>query len=647
MNNTITVVIAIALIAVIISVTNFVINRPAGAEKVSCPGNYKGYSEAVFDGNVRRSSHLTLSNGIRLAYDLILPAKKGVATDKPMPVLFKYTPYLRTFTIFDQDGKNIIADLFKLSWMEKVMLSIRYRIYDRGNLMDPVFRTKWLDNMIKHGYAVIVVERPGTGASFGVLNPSFSSGAAEADEILNWIAAQPWCDGNIGMFGDSWQGQIQLAVAAKGNKYLKAIMPVSSSLDNYGAVVYPGGVYNKAFGSFFSWSTSFLESDVVTPVDEDNDGVLLAQARSERNRSTLGEKSAAVMTMFPFRDCKGIDGSNIWIDYFALYPFIDDINRAGVPVYMVTGWFDLFTDDMLVSYANLTVPKKMLVRPLDHSQLDSNQFDLDYHAEVQRWFDYWLKGIDNGIMSEPPVNYYLMSNGEKGSWQNSTGWPLKATRASFYYFDTGRTGTVDSVNDGFLRTDMPVKPDSYDTCRADYTCSSGTRSRWNAINWSGDYPDMRRNDSKGLTYTTPPMEKPMILTGHPVVHAWFVCDAGDPDFFAYLEAVDCQGRSTYITEGNLRASQRALCQAPFDNLGLPYHSFYAGDVEPVTAGKPFELVFDMQPTAYRLDEGERLRISITFADSDNFDVPELNSPPTMKLLNNSSHLSYLILPVEQ
>ena len=645
MNNTIMVVIAVIVIAAIISVMFFMMNRPSGIEKDSCLGEYKGYSEPVFDGNIRRSSYLTLSNGTRLAYDLILPAKKGGATDKPMPVLFKYTPYLRTFTIFDKDGKNIIADLFRLSWMEKVMLRIRYWIYDRGNLMDPVFRTKWLDTMIKHGYAVIVVERPGTGASFGVLNPSFNVGAAEADEILNWIAAQPWCDGNIGMFGDSWQGQIQFAVAAKGNKYLKAIMPVSSSLDNYSAVVYPGGVYNKAFGSFFSWSTSFLESDVVTPVDEDNNGVLLAQARSERNRSTVGEKSAAVMTMFPFRDCKGIDDSNIWIDYFALYPFIDDINHAGVPVYMVTGWYDLFTHDMLVLYANLAVPKKMLVRPLDHSQLDSNQFDLDYQAEVQRWFDYWLKGIDNGIMSEPPVNYYLMSNGEKGSWQNTTEWPLKAARASCYYFDAGRTGTVDCVNDGFLRTDMPVKPDSYDTCRADYTCSSGTRSRWNAINWSRDYADMRRNDSKGLTYTTLPFEKPAVLVGHPVVHAWFVCDSADLDVFAYLEAVDSKGRSTYITEGNLRASQRALCQAPFDNLGLPYHSFYASDVEPVTAGEPFELVFDLQPTAYRFAEGERLRISIAFADSDNFDVPELNSPPTIKLLHNSSHLSYVILPV--
>lgn len=647
MNNTLIVIMAVIVIAVIIGVTFFVVIRSAGAEKVSCLGKYEGYSEAVFDGSMRRSSYLTLSNGIRLAYDLIVPVKKGVAAGAPLPVLFKYTPYLRTFTIFNKDGKNIIADLFKLSWIEEAMLRIRYWLYDRGGLMDPVFRTKWLDNMIKHGYAVIVVERPGTGASFGILNPAFSVGAAEADEILNWIAAQPWCDGNIGMFGDSWQGQIQFAVAAKGNKYLKAIMPVSSSLDNYSAVVYPGGVYNKAFGSFFTWSTSFLESDVVTPVDEDNNRVLLTQARSERSNSTVGEKSASVMTMFPFRDCKGIDGNNIWIDCFALYPFINDINRTGIPVYMVTGWYDLFTHDMLVFYANLAVPKKMLVRPLDHSQLDSNQFDMDYQAEVQRWFDHWLKGIENGIMSEPPVNYYLMSSGSKGSWQNDPDWPLKTATTSYYYFDEGKTGTVDSINDGFLRTAIPIKPDSYDACIADYTASSGKRSRWNAINWSRDYPDMQYNDSKGLTYTTAPLEKPLVLVGHPVVHAWFICDAADLDVFAYLEAIDIKGSSTYITEGNLRASRRALCQAPFDHLGLPYHSFYASAVKLVTTGEPFELVFDLQPTAYKFAEGERLRISFAFADSDNFDVTELDSPPAIKLLRNSIHQSYLILPIEQ
>ncbi len=259
MKNTTSKVAIVLLVAVVVAVAVFFLyKRHVGREKISRFGKYQGYSEAVYDGNERRSEYVKLSNGTRLAYDLYLPTKKGVPASKRLPVLFKYTPYTRAFTIFDKDGKNIIADLFNLGWKEKAYLRVRYWFDKRGNLMDAVFRTKYLENMLKHGYAVIVVERPGTGASFGVMNASFEVGAKEVNEILNWIAAQDWCDGNIGMYGDSFQAMIQFAAATTGNPHLKAIFPTSSGFDLYSSVNYPGGVFNKTFASFFSWSTSFL-----------------------------------------------------------------------------------------------------------------------------------------------------------------------------------------------------------------------------------------------------------------------------------------------------------------------------------------------------------------------------------------------------
>jgi putative CocE/NonD family hydrolase len=204
--------------------------------KVSQFGRYQGHSQAIYDGYERRSQYLTLGDGTRLAYDLYLPTKDGVPADDPMPTLFKYTPYLRTFTIFDADGNFLLGDLYQFEWHQKAMLRIRYQIFAQGNLMDAVFNTAWLETLLHHGYAVIVVERPGTGASFGVMDPSFEVGAEQADQILDWIAAQEWCDGNIGMFGDSWQAMIQFAAASTGNPHLKAILPISSSLDSYSAV---------------------------------------------------------------------------------------------------------------------------------------------------------------------------------------------------------------------------------------------------------------------------------------------------------------------------------------------------------------------------------------------------------------------------
>ena len=179
------------LIGIVLVIAYFFFHKiQVGQLIISEFGRYQGYSAAVYDGNQRSSDYLTLSDGTRLAYDLILPTQKGVPTEGPFPVLFKYTPYLRTFTIFDKNGKNIIADLFDLGWKERAYLRIRYWFSVRGNLMDPLFRTKWLGNMVRHGYAVIVVERPGTGASFGRMNPSFEAGAREIDEILNWIASK-------------------------------------------------------------------------------------------------------------------------------------------------------------------------------------------------------------------------------------------------------------------------------------------------------------------------------------------------------------------------------------------------------------------------------------------------------------------------
>mgnify|MGYP001569694779 CR=1 FL=1 len=636
------------IIGVILVIALFLLYKKlAGQAKVSEFGKYQGYSKEIYGGNKRISDYLTLSNGTRLAYDLILPTKKGVPASERLPVLFKYTPYLRTFTIFDRNGKNIIADLFDLSWMEKAMLRIRYWLSDRGRYMDPLFRTKYLKNMLKHGYAVIVVERPGTGASFGVMDASFEVAAKNANEILDWIAGQEWCNGNIGMFGDSFQAMIQFATAAMGNPHLKAIFPTSSSLDNYSAVIYRGGVYNKAFGSFFSWATSFMESAVLTPVDNDRDGILLAQARKERNSATLGEKSAEWFRKFPFRDSTISDGKNFWEVGSALYPFIDRINRSSVPVYLTTGWFDIHTGDMFLWYANLTVPKRLTIRPVDHSDVEDKQFDLDYGAEAHRWFDYWLKGIDNGVMNEPSIHYYVMGAPKKEAWQTSSQWPLGKQKPTRFYFGKGKTGSIDSVNDGYLTTESSTALDTFDAYTVDYSTTSGKKSRWTAINWPRNYPDMRSNDKKGLTYTTSPLETDVEVTGHPIVHLWLTTDAPDLDAFVYLEEVDGSGKSTYISEGDLRASHRKLTKAPFNNLGLPYHSHYQSDLLPIQAGEPFELVFNLLPTSYRFHKGSRIRMTIAFADTDNFDTPVIGPAPKLHLLRDMNHPSFIQLPVVQ
>jgi putative CocE/NonD family hydrolase len=637
------------IIAVVVVIALFLLFRKQARQvKVSEFGKYQGYSEAIYDGYKCISDYLTLSNGTRLVYDVYLPTKHGFPADKPLPVLFKYTPYLRTFTIFDKDGRNIIAGLFNLDWKEKAYLRVRYWFNKRGNLMDAIFRTKYLKNMLKHGYAVIVVERPGTGASFGIMNASFEVGAKEVNEILDWIAAQNWCDGNIGMYGDSFQAMIQFAAMTTGNPHLKAIFPTSSGFELYSSISYPGGVYNKTFASFFSWSTSFLEQ-VLTPVDSDKDGSLLAQARKERSGSTLGKQSEVWFKKFPFHDSTTSGGNKIYEGPANLYPLLDRINQSGIPVYMTTGWYDLFSGarGMFLWYANLTVPKRLLIRPADHSEVEKNQFDLNYGAEAHRWFDYWLKGIDNGIMNEPSIYYYVMGSSKKDAWRTSNQWPLPNQKLSCFYFSEGKTDSILSVNDGFLRPEPPSQKDGADAYSVDYSTTSGKYSRWYAVNWPCKYPDMRSNDKKALTYTTSSLETDLEITGHPVVHLWLVTDAPDLDAFVYLEEVDRSGKSAYIIEGTLRASHRKLSRAPFNNLGLPYHSHYQSELVPILVREPIELVFSLLPTSYRFHKGNNIRITVAFADADNFETPVIDPAPKLHVLRDMNHSSLVWLPVVQ
>ncbi len=155
---------------------------------------------------------------------------------------------------------------------------------------------------------------------------------------------------------------------------------------------------------------------------------------------------------------------------------------------------------------------------------------------------------------------------------------------------------------------------------------------------------MADNDRKALTYTTEPLAQPIEIVGHPIMHLWLQCPADDLDAFAYLEEIDAQGRSTYITEGCLRASYRAISKPPHPRLDLPYHSGLEKDVAKLPH-EPAELVFDLLPTGKHFSAGHRIRIAVTCADKDSYQTPPCNPAPTITVFRDAQHPSYVILPV--
>ncbi len=613
-------------------------------KKVSSLGKYQGYSAEIYDGYKRISDFLTMPDGTKLAYDLFLPTKKKNISDIPLPVLFKYTPYGRAWTVYDRNGQNNLAELGVLPWYYRPLLRLRCLL--KGNVMDAPSRTEWISRMLLSGYAVFVVDRPGTGGSFGKLTANSDLIMSECNTILNWIGSQDWCDGNIGMFGDSIQAQIQFQAAATGNRYLKAILPATTWIDNYSAVIYPGGVRNKALANLYTKLNKVFDS-LATPVEQDKDGILLAQARAERSNTAALADQAGRAGNVAFRDVLTPDGNNLWEDYQALYPLLDRINRSGVSVYLIGGWFDIYARDDFMIYANLTVPKRLLFRPMDHSTIEAPGPDIDYAAEVHRWFDYWLKGIDNGIMKEPPINYYLQGEDKRESWKVTNVWPLKNMEIFRYYFKLGRADGRISINNGMLDPQPPIDLSAFDLYNVNYTTTTGKKSHWVSLATGHKYSNIRDNDSKALTYTTPLLEAPLQIVGHPVAHIWLSADVSDLDVFAYLEEVDVKGDSKYITQGNLRASHRALGKAPFKNFGLPWHNHYQNELKPIRTGEPVELIFDLLPTAYRFSKGNRIRVTLTCADADNFDTLTINPAPKLRLLRDVKHPSFVELPVVQ
>jgi len=425
--------------------------------------------------------------------------------------------------------------------------------------------------------------------------------------------------------------------ASTAPPHLKAIFPEMAMFDMY-SFAYPGGVFHYDFIS--KWSSLVRDLDTVVfaaPVDEDSDGTMLAEAIEEHKANRDVYELAASM---PYRNSRDEENNLTYLDS-SPSSYVSEIKKSGVAVYHLVGWYDLYTRDATVWFKNLDNPQKIVIGPWSHTGTEG----LALAAEYLRWYDYWLKGIDNGIMDEAPIYYYTMGAPEGKEWRTAWQWPLPNEKPTPYYFRSGPSGSVNSVNDGLLSTKSPSSAIGQDDYTVDYATTSGTATRWtNGYGGDFDYPNMTINDEKGLTYTTLPLDSDVEVTGHPVVHLWVTSTAKEGDFFAYLEEVDTEGHSHYITEGTLRASHRATSTPPYEYMGLPYYRSFTEDVIELPS-EPVELIFDLLPTSNIFDEGHCIRLTITCADKDNTLTPELSPPPTVSIYHNANFASFIILPI--
>ncbi|MES1245086.1 MAG: CocE/NonD family hydrolase [Acidobacteriota bacterium] len=567
--------------------------------RVSRFGEYSGYSQPVYDGWKRSSFFITARDGTRLAADLIFPTREGKLASEPLPVLLTAERYRRAFVDREEEKGRVLTILDTFPWLTEV---------------------------VRHGYIVAAVDVRGSGASFGTFEGMFNRRETlDTYDVIEWLGIQPWSTGKVGMFGRSYLAITQYRVAGLAPPHLAAIFPEVAMTDLY-ALLWTGGIHRADF--IEEWAKAVREMDLddpAVPVDGPEGEALLKAALAEHRANVdMGELTGRL----PFRD--SVDPKTGIRPYLEWSPIYDraGIEQSGVAVYHLAGWFDRYVRDQSLLYRNLRNPQRITIGPWTHTQHDR----LDLAAEHLRFYDRWLKGIRNGIEDEDPVHYYTFGAPEDQAWRSAKQWPLPEQKLTPYYFGA----------DGLLTPEPPGKT-GVDAFTVDYSASVVPAPRWSLRkSWP---EDLSANDAKGLSYTTPPLAAAVEVTGHPVVRIWLSADVPDADLFVYLEEVDAKGASHYVTEGALRASNRAVTDPGYDYLGMPWHRGFAADRANLPKNKPVELAFDLFPTSKIFAAGNRIRVTVTGADKANATTPERTPAPRLVLHREEGRASQIVLPV--
>jgi putative CocE/NonD family hydrolase len=534
--------------------------------KVSRPGVYQGYSREIYEHVVCTSRYLSI-RGINIAVDIYRPSKDGAnPVDEPYPVIYQHYAYNR--------GRIHPADIHPL---------------------------------VKHGYVVIIDDARGTGASFGCKPYQFNrEEVQDSRELIAWAATQPWCDGKVGMFGGSQMGGNQLHITASKPPHLFCIMPAVTTIDQF--MRHPNGVHLNMPGR----PGMAMPPETAKPVDVDTSGAMAAAAIREH------QPSPSLYKMFPgpyiYRNSYIPEIKQMPSIITSPITYSDEIRSSGVKMYNVAGWYDQAPLSQLGAWK--LWGGKLIIGPWVHQMMCETEVPkVDIlQVETLRWMDFNLKGIQNGIDSEPPIYYCTVNAPENRQWKFTAQWPLPNQVLTKYYFNAGPAHTVASINDGGLGLSAPgvATGDKY---RVDYSINlfDGNFLE-NTRFWEGDMT--AGTDSKGLTYTSERLPADTEVTGHPIVHLWVSSTSKDGDFHAFLEEVDGEtNKSRFVTNGMIRASNRALATcSPWSELGIPYHRCWDVDARPLNPGEIVELAFDLYPISYVFRRGNRIRVTITGAN---------------------------------
>jgi len=600
-------------------------------------GDPTGTPPVLFDETVRTSRYLTMSDGTRLAIDLTLPA--GLPAGAQLPTLVSFTPYVR--------GMD-----FRGPFAEKLLAMMGKAEFDWGRAF------------ARLGYAHLVVEIRGAGASFGTKRSIFVKElVADGGEVLDWIVEQPWSNGRVGATGISALGLTSMMLATGKHPALKAIAPRFTVFDVFCAV-HPGGLLENRFltdigRSLRAMDMGRLHEAMETPlqqtavqllvrgvrgVDGDRDGSQLRAAQAEHEHNEGFDKDIAAVRL---RDDRLPHSSvEATLDTQSPFRLLPDIVASGVAVYAYGGWLDAaFQREMIHLFMNVDDDaSRLILGPWPHGARiyssplvaeDGRASEFDQAAELVRFFDPHLRDIDRRVDGEDRVQYFTM--GEE-RWKSAPTWPPPGLTTRRMHLQAN----------GGLVDDVPTA--STTTYLVDREATTGVWSRYGKHLSGGieaaRYPDRQAADRRLLHFTSAPLTDDVEVTGHAVAEIQLTCDTVDASLFVYLEDVDPLGKPLVVTDSCLRLSMRAEGDEPPYRVAGVWHPGTSSDVAPVRPGDPMTVRLDLIPTSWLIRKGHRLRLAIAGADVDNFVmVPEGGRAPTFEIFTGGDEPSFIDLPV--
>ncbi|WP_027370037.1 CocE/NonD family hydrolase [Desulfovermiculus halophilus] len=494
-----------------------------------------------FPENVRVLEHvwIPLSDGIRVAAKIWLPA---CAERMPVPAVLEFIPYRKRDV--EAVGDSITHGYFA-----------------------------------GHGYACIRADLRGAGDSEGVLEDEYlAQEQQDCLEILNWIAAQPWCDGNIGMMGISWGGFNSLQLAALRPPELRAVITVCSTDDRYADDVhYMGGCL---LGDNLSWASTMFSYNACPP-----DPSLVGGAWRDMWLSRL-------------------EGSGLWLkkwlehqrrdEYWRHGSVCEDYSAISCPVLAVSGWADGYSNAVFRLLAGLSVPRMGLIGPWSHKypHFGVPGPAIGFLQEALRWWDSWLKDKGPGGMDEPMLRVWMQDSvppntryrHRPGRWVAETSWPSPRIELRTYHLHPGHLLLPEPAAEaGSVTIQSPLSVGLY-------------AGKWCSYAAPPDLPhDQREEDGGALVFETEPLLDRLEILGAPVLALDVSSNRPVAMAAVRLSDVAPDDKATRVTYGLLN-----LC-----------HRNGHSEPEPLQPGRIYSVRVPMNHIAQSFPPGHRLRISIS------------------------------------